>query len=59
MKYNGSEIISEILNEWRNSVPFSVTFVGRVNFRDGCVEIQRAREARRGDEVRGEHNRCV
>ena len=41
MKYNGSEIISEILNEWRNSVPFCVSFVDRVNFRDGCVEIKR------------------
>ena len=40
MKYNGSEIISEILNEWRNSVPFSVSFVDRVNFRDGSVEIK-------------------
>ena len=49
MKYNGSEIISEILNEWRNSVPFSVSFVGRVNFRDGCVEIQRV--GRRGEEM--------
>ena len=44
MKYNGSEIISEILNEWRNSVPFSVSFVDRVNFRDGSVEIQRRGE---------------
>ena len=48
MKYNGSEIISEILNEWRNSVPFSVSFVGRVNFRNESVEIPPPEIQRRG-----------
>ena len=41
MKYKASEIIRKILNEWCNSVPFSVSLVDRVNFRDGSVEIKR------------------